>query len=154
MNKRWAEKHFTYNPDTGEVRLRECQRGDGLGWIDDIGYVRFYVEGSYYRAHNIAWLLMTGIWTQIDHKDGIRINNKFENLREADKSQNGANRGPTVTNLLGVKGVSVCMRTGKFRADIRKLGKSYNLGRYKTLEEAKAAYDRKALELFGEFARS
>lgn len=40
------------------------------------------------------------------------------------------------------------------RADIRFEGKRFNLGRYETVEEAKEAYDTKAQELFGEYARS
>lgn len=54
----------------------------------------------------------------------------------------------------GVKGVSRCKATGKFRADITVNRKRKNLGRYNSVEEAQAAYLAAAADHFGEFARS
>jgi hypothetical protein len=96
---------------------------------------------------------LTGVWEQIDHINGDKTDNRACNLRSATKSQNAMNTDARSNNRLQVKGVSVCPTTGRFRADIRCQGKSYNLGRYDTIEAAKAAYNAKAAELFGEYAR-
>jgi hypothetical protein len=134
------------------VKLRRVKRGDGVGYIDDLGYRRFYVAGKNIRAHQIAYFLVYGEWTMVDHRNGNKLDNRLENLRKATKSQNAANCGALVTNKLGVKGVSRC--GNRYRADIRIQGKGYNLGRYDTIEEAAAAYARAAKAGFGDFART
>jgi hypothetical protein len=150
--KEWAEFWFSYDLETGVVRKKRMfgvmgQRGKGEGFVDDLGYIRFDVQGFKCRAHNIAWLLLTGEWCQVDHKNGIKTDNKPGNLRKANKSQNAANY------YKETRGLSVCSAPGKYRASITFEGKSYNLGRYMSFEEAKAAYNKKALEFFGEYAR-
>ena len=46
-----------------------------------------------YRAHRLAFLYMKGyIPKLIDHKDRNGLNNKWNNLREANKSTNGADK--------------------------------------------------------------
>ncbi|MEN6337259.1 MAG: AP2 domain-containing protein [Phycisphaerales bacterium] len=51
------------------------------------------------------------------------------------------------------KGVWFEKRVGKWRATIHIKGKSIWIGHFATEEEAARAYDRRAVELFGEFAR-
>lgn len=84
---------------------------------------------------------------QVDHVDRDRLNNRRSNLRIATRSQNAANQAlnPTV-NTSGYKGVS--RRRDKWSAKIRKR----HLGTFDTALEAAVAYDRAAVEEFGEFA--
>jgi len=107
-------------------------------------------------AHRLAVLYMTGSWPEnlVDHADGDGLNNRWPNLRDADKSQNGANRGADIRNKLGVKGVRRDPRSGKFSAAINKNGKQSYLGSYATAEEASRAYQAAAAEAFGIFARA
>lgn len=90
---------------------------------------------------------------EIDHRDGNRLNNCRSNLRIATRSQNGANRGITRNNSTGYKGVTYekqrCL-VKKWRAVI----KGITIGRFGTAEEAAHAYDSRANELFGEFAKT
>jgi hypothetical protein len=88
----------------------------------------------------------------IDHANGDRFDNRRCNLRVTDYSGNNANRKVSRTNRLGVKGVRQ-IPGGKFNARIYKSGRWYMLGTHETLEQAARAYDAKARELFGEFAR-
>jgi len=94
----------------------------------------------------------------IDHRDGNGLNNQRNNLRIADCSMNGANRfkvqirqgKPTLSRF---KGVAWQARRGKWNASIRKDGKTIWIGRFKEEWDAAQAYNFKAEELFGEFAR-
>ncbi len=57
-----------------------------------------------------------------------------------------------IDNSSGFKGVWMHRKTGLIYAEIAKEGKRYRLGCFKTPEEAAEAYNKKALELYGEFA--
>jgi hypothetical protein len=85
-----------------------------------------------------------------DHRNRNRLDNRRENLRISTRSQNAANRRLPRTNTSGFRGVH---RSGRgWAATITCAGKHYYLGTFDTPEEAATAYDKKALELFGEFA--
>lgn len=88
---------------------------------------------------------------QVDHIDGNTLNNQKSNLRLCTGVQNRLNRGKTVQNTSGYKGV---FRSGKtrWRAQIGWKGKKLFLGSFETKEEAAQMYNLKAVELFGEFA--
>lgn len=88
----------------------------------------------------------------VDHIDRDGLNNVRSNLRAATRSQNMANM-PKVRGSSKYKGVSLCKATGKWAAHIRgENSRSVHLGRFKTEEEAYAAYCKAARELRGEFA--
>ena len=89
----------------------------------------------------------------VDHLDGDGLNNQRSNLRVCTDSQNGANRGKQKNNKSGYKGVHWNKKTKKWAAQIQYHKKVLNLGYYSDIIEAAKAYDKKALELFGEFAR-
>lgn len=91
-----------------------------------------------------------------DHVNGDGLDNRKENLRVCTSSQNLANSGLACTNTLGYKGVRV--RYGfygdrQYFADGMFDGKRYYLGQYGTKEGAAFAYDKKAKEVYGEFAQ-
>lgn len=87
----------------------------------------------------------------VDHIDGNTLNNQRHNLRIADKSKNGMNRGKTKANKSGYKGISWCTQRGKWRVTIRKNWKQYHAGFFDDIELAKQARDKKGQELFGDF---
>ena len=106
-----------------------------------------------YRAARLAWLYMTGEWPsdQIDHINGQRGDDRWENLRAADNAQNNSNRGAQSNNKAGVRGVS---RWGnRWKVRIRVKGTDYKVGAFDTIEEAAAAYAEAAVRLHGDFAR-
>lgn len=96
----------------------------------------------------------------VDHINGLRHDNRRENLRLSDYSTNQANRGPSSCNTTGYKGVyfdRTAFGNGKlscYRADIVVRRKRMFLGVYKTPEEAARAYDKAAVQYFGEFAKT
>lgn len=150
---------LSYNSETGEFRWLETRRrghiGKAAGCISkQSGYVLIKIDGKLYMAHRLAWLHAHGCWpsNRTDHVNGVRSDNRLSNLREANPSQNGANRRLTERNSLGLKGVS--RRYGKYRATIIKDYKQIFLGSFDSPEDAHRAYVDAAKRLYGEFARA
>jgi hypothetical protein len=85
---------------------------------------------------------------QLDHINGIKRDNRIENLREATDSENQQNqKKPPAHNTSGFLGVTKYKRNGKWVAGIKLNGKRINLGYFDTPEAAHAAYLQKKKEL-------
>ena len=144
-----------YNPSSGwftwRKRIARCVHiGQTAGRFYKTGYVSITIDRKAYLAHRLAWLYMRGEWPtkDIDHKDRDRGNNAWNNLREADRSQNKVN-AKDQNSVTGFRGV---IKNGmRFIAVIRWKRRRYYLGSFATPEEAHRAYRDKAKELFGEF---
>lgn len=132
-----------------------CWAGKPAGSLMDDGYIRVSIRGQLYGAHRVCWLLETGAWPvgNLNHRDTVRSNNRFDNLRPATRAQNCQNTGISKANTSGFKGVCYNRTAGKWQSQIRKDGKRTYLGLFGTAEEAHAAYCRAATEMHGEFAR-
>lgn len=143
---------LAYDPQQGVFTWLDDGRVAGCGTAN--GYVVVGIGGRLYLAHRLAWLWMTGAWpaAHVDHRNRAKNDNRWENLREATVPQNLANSGPRASSKSGVKGVSWCRSTGKWRATITIDGKQRSLGRHVKLECAEAAYRAAAIRHFGEFA--
>jgi hypothetical protein len=83
---------------------------------------------------------------------GDGLNNQRWNLREATTSQNHANRKKT-RGLSRYKGVYWQKIGEKWSAAVKYQGLKHYLGLFKDEADAATAYNLKAFELFGEFAR-
>ncbi len=134
---------FHYDPMTGAfTRLGGAFGGSG-GCLQR-GYVVFWVVGRSFRAHRLAWLYMTGAWPEgvIDHKNGNRADNRFENLRDASHSINRENQHAVRSNNLsaGITGVSWCEYHKKYKAHIRVGGRLQHLKYCASAEEAREVY--------------
>ena len=88
----------------------------------------------------------------VDHINHNGLDNRRKNLRLCTAQQNARNNRPQRRASSKYKGVS-WRKDGKvFRAQIWHNAKSINLGRFKNEIDAARAYDKKARELFGQFA--
>ena len=88
----------------------------------------------------------------IDHIDRNGLNNQKSNLRIATPSENQHNRGLNKNNTSGYKGVTFNKMAKKWQSQIRYEYKTLYLGCFENQKEAAVEYDKKAKELFGEFA--
>ncbi len=124
------------------------------GTISSKGYLDVKVNGKLYRVHRILYKLIMEVDPPrfIDHIDGDRLNNAWQNLRNATKEENSRNRRMSSINTTGFKGVSFRKDIGKYTAYINYKKLKKHLGVFDTPEEAYAAYCEAALKYHGEFA--
>ncbi len=111
------------------------------------GYQHFYMHR-----------LITGVAAgrRVDHENRNGLDNRRRNLRLATASQNGANRPPDRRaggKTSHYKGVYWDKGRRRWMATIHYQGKTRSLGRWDTEDDAAAAYDRAATEVWGRFAR-
>ena len=136
--------HMTWRVDRGKGRA-----GERAGTRHPHGYRQIKLKGRLYLTHRLAWLLMTGAWPRhtVDHINGDRTDDRFENLRDVPQGINSQNRRkPQRNNTTGFLGVTE--RQGRFRAAVQSpSGKTHAAGSYATAEEAHAAYIDKKREL-------
>ena len=104
------------------------------------------------KSTSLAKFIMPETELEIDHKNCDYFNNQKSNLRVATHHQNMMNRGIPENNTSGFKGVVRHKRAKKYQAQIMFKKENIYLGLHKTKIDAAMAYDRKAIELFGEFA--
>ena len=145
--------HLTYNPETG---IFQKKNGTPVGYLCKDGYIQInLLDGSQRKAHRLAWLYMTGSFPKgiLDHIDGNRTNNKWENLREVSYSQNGMNSSFRKSNTSGYKGVSFDKKYQKYEAYIWKDNKKKHLGYYDCPLAANDAYMKASEVMHGEYAR-
>lgn len=89
----------------------------------------------------------------VDHRNRDGLDNRKENLRLGSQSQNLGN-SKSRRGSSKYKGVSWYARTQRWQAHLMKDGKSIGLGYFMVEEDAAKAYDAKAREVFGEYART
>jgi len=89
----------------------------------------------------------------VDHINGNGLDNRKCNLRVCNNRQNQQNRRPQRLSTSQYKGVNWDSINSQWKSRICFNGKQIHIGRFDSEQEAARAYDIKAKELFGEFAR-
>lgn len=117
----------------------DAQLVERFNWgVATTGYARCTKAGYRIMMHR---LIMNANPDQIvDHINQNKIDNRRENLRFVNRSQNAINSKTVWSNSkTGVKGVSFRKGRGLYEAYITRNGKTVKLGYFKTLEQAKTA---------------
>ena len=132
--------------------------------IDDEDYWKvlqysWYVDWRGYACNRrIGYMhhLVYGKKERLDHKDGNKLNMQKSNLRPATQLQNVRNQkkttSPTSSRFKGVSRYKYS-KTKHWIASITVNYKHIHIGVFETEEEAALAYNEKAVEYFGEFAK-
>jgi len=89
----------------------------------------------------------------VDHIDNNPKNNMLCNLRWATYNENNRNCTKRKNTTSIYKGVTYFKKNQKWCAHIKINGKLQHIGYFKNEEDAGRAYDEKALQLFGEYAK-
>lgn len=106
------------------------------------GYRAIRIDKRGYYEHRLIWFWHHGKWPdgEIDHVNGVKTDNRIENLRVASREQNQQNTKLFATNRTGAKGVAFISSRNRYRASIGYQRKRVILGEFKTIDEARAAY--------------
>ena len=131
-----------YDPLTGHITRRVD--GSTATRAHSRGYLSLSVRGQTFLAHRVAWLLTTGEWPayQVDHRNGMRADNRWQNLRDVTPSINYQNQraAGSRNRSCGLLGVTWDKARSRWKASIQVDHKAVNLGRFGTPEAAHDAY--------------
>lgn len=128
----YIKEHFCYKDGV----LSRNDRKNANGSLDKDGYLIVKVKGKRYRAHRIVWLLHYGVFPdgEIDHINRDKTDNRIENLRLSNRTEQNRNKDFSINNETGAIGVHYDRTKGlKKHFATRVNGKTY---RFNTVEEA------------------
>lgn len=115
-------------------------------------YAMAYIDRKIVLLHRLIMGAKPG--QIVDHINGNGLDNRRSNLRFASRSQNKANTSKYKNNTSGYKGVIYDKDRNCWRAQISINGKCKKLTRHRDIIDAAKAYDDKAKEVFGEYAKT
>jgi HNH endonuclease len=137
-----------YDRKTG-VFTNRVQRGSRAlpgtraGSVQKKGYIEIGVDGRSYYAHRLAWLYVRGVLPEnVDHKNHVRSDNRWKNLRSATALTNAHNLSKRAKNTSGHTGAFRCR--SKWRAQIKVNGVVQHLGVFDSPYAAHRAYKKAA----------
>ena len=156
LTKADLTEHIDWNLDTGIgiwiKSRRRIKAGAEVGSYHGEGYRQAGIKGKNLLMHRIIYFLAHGHCPKfIDHINGMKDDNRIENLRTCTNQENQRNMGVQQNNKSGYKGVSWHKQSNKYRAQIMINGKLIHLGLFDTAKEASKAYEERAKKEFGEF---
>lgn len=133
---------FYYDPDTGIfTRLVRASQNTRIGDVAGCrstkkhsgkSYLEFSINNKIYKAHRLVFLYVNGYLpdNKVDHINGNGCDNRLENLRIVDSSENQKNQKKPSHNTSGVVGVCWHKQLNKWAASIQVMRKKISLGCY------------------------
>lgn len=141
----YARAHEVFRCVEGVLFNRVGRQGAAAGARsgspDGKGYLTVLVDGRRYKAHRVVWLMHFGSFPRgdVDHINGVRSDNRIENLRTVDHVENMRNQKLRSTNTSGVTGVTWNKKQKKWRAKITVNYRTISLGAFDALADAEKA---------------
>jgi len=140
LTQEFLHEAFEYKDGNIHWKLRTFRtrvKGKIAGQQRTDGYVAVGINGKIYKVHRIIFMMHHGYFPQtVDHINGIKYDNRIENLRAATISENCLNRGLRSDNVAHVKGVKWMSDTRKWRVRVTANKKRLLIGDFKDLELA------------------
>ena len=170
-------KHFTPSPlpkilDIMSIPLSQglyaLVDGENYEWLMQWKWCAFKAPATFYAARKgydkkAGKRMMIKMHREIlglkyldskmtDHRNHCGLDNRESNIRACTNQQNQGNSKVRKDNSSGYKGVCWFPIRKKWEAAIKDNGKRIYLGNFDTKEEAARVYDKRAREIFGEYA--
>lgn len=123
-------------------------------YLNGHGYAERSIKGTRHQTaylhHDILGVPPKGM--VVDHINRNPLDNRRCNLRFASRTQNRINSRPQRNGTSKYKGVSYHRQLEKWRSCITVDGKTMSLGCYHSEQEAAEAYNRAAIQFYGDYA--
>lgn len=152
ITQEYLKSILDYNPDTGMFVWRENRgsnkvKGTQAGHHHGTGYRRITLDRKLHMEHRLAFLYMTGEFPkdQVDHINGVKDDNRWENLRDVNQSTNMKNAKIPSNNSSGIVGVDFNKAHQKWQVRIYTGADRKSLGYFQDFFEACSA--RKSAEV-------
>lgn len=147
-----------YDPETGNFTNRitrgaRSKAGNRTGSFDAAGYWIIRLEGTSHKAHRLAFLYLEGQLPSelVDHRNRIKHDNRWRNLRRANAELNRYNTDLRVDNVSGCSGVKQhTAKNGRvsWMVNLSVNGERKYLGVYATVAEAIAVREKAKKQYF------
>ncbi len=157
LTQEYLQEFFTYKDGDLYAKKRTHKRkiGDCISGMSGNGYMQATVLNKTCGTHRLIYLYHHGnLPKEIDHIDGNSLNNKIENLRAANRSENNFNRRIAKNNKSGVKGVSWSKGANKWVVHLSVEGKARHFGYYNDIDYAKFIAETMRYKYHKDFARN
>lgn len=127
--------------------------GKRAGTVNGQGYRQVRIRGVIYPEHRLVFMYHHGYVPKlIDHINGVRDDNRIENLRPCTQIQNSYNTRGWARHTLP-KGVTWSKKDRRFQAQLSINGKNTYLGQFRELEDAVSAVVEARRKHHGDFAK-
>lgn len=117
------------------------------------GYIDIRINKILYKAHRIIWFMFNpdfDISMEIDHKNQFPFDNRIDNLRPANSSQNKMNRNTRIDSVSKIKGIRWVEKRQRWEARVCGFGKNRN-AYFISQEEAVKWATEKRIKMHDEF---
>lgn len=124
------------------------------GTLTGHGYKKIAINKNKYYVHQVIFLMQHGFIPKLlDHIDGNGLNNKIENLRVANKTENAYNSKTRIDNTSGHKSVIWHKKSNKWMVQLQLQKKSKYFGVFDDFEFACLVADEAKRIYHGNYAK-
>jgi hypothetical protein len=156
LKKEYLNELFEYKD--GNLFWKKAKAGTAKGSLAGTKSHHYYqicINYKIYRTHRLIWIFHNGnTENTIDHINGNSFDNRIENLRICNLSENSCNSRKKKNNTSGVKGVGWCLQKKKWRARIVHKNKEIHIGFFDNLNQAEIKIKEKRQEIHKEFTNN